>query len=56
MAVWFGESDFTFDGYVIRPEEYEGMTTVQISDMAFRMMLDDLGPDFAPLEKGEATT
>ena len=35
---------------VVRPEEYEGMTTVQISDMVFRMMLEDLGPDFAPLE------
>ena len=41
---------------IIRPEEYEGLTTVQISDMAFKMMLDDMGPEFAPLEKGEDAT
>ena len=30
---------------VIRPEEYEGMTAVQLSDMVHKMMADDLGPD-----------
>jgi len=30
---------------VIRPEEYEGMTAVQLSDMVHRMMADDLGPE-----------
>lgn len=29
----------------IRPEEYEGMTTVEISDMVYRMMAEDLGPE-----------
>ncbi len=34
---------------VISPEDYQGMTTVELSDLAHRMMLDDLGPDFAPI-------
>lgn len=29
----------------IQPEEYEGMTTVEISDMVYRMMAKDLGPE-----------
>lgn len=29
----------------IRPEDYEGMTTVEISDMVYRMMAEDLGPE-----------
>ena len=36
---------------VIRPEEYKGLTTVELSNMAYEMMLEDLGPDFAPLEE-----
>ena len=38
---------------VIQPEEYEGLTTVQLADKVFQMMLDDLGPEYAPLEKEE---
>ena len=38
---------------VVQPEEYEGLTTVQLADMIFRMMLDDLGPEYAPLEPKE---
>lgn len=38
---------------VIRPEEYEGLTTVQLADKVFQMMLDDLGPEYAPLEPKE---
>ncbi len=34
---------------VISPEDYKGMTTVELSDLAHKMMLDDLGPDFAPI-------
>ena len=30
---------------VIRPEEYEGMTAVELSDKVHKMMADDLGPD-----------
>lgn len=29
----------------IQPEEYAGMTTVEIADMVYRMMAEDLGPD-----------
>ena len=29
----------------IQPEEYAGMTTVEIADMVYHMMADDLGPD-----------
>lgn len=29
----------------IQPEEYAGMTTVEIGDMVYHMMADDLGPD-----------
>ena len=36
-----------------RPEEYEGLTTVQLADKVFGMMLDDLGPEYAPLEPEE---
>ena len=38
---------------VIRPEEYAGLTTVQLADKVFQMMLDDLGPEYAPLEPKE---
>ena len=38
---------------VVQPEEYEGLTTVQLADKVFNMMLDDLGPAYAPLEKEE---
>lgn len=38
---------------VIRPEEYEGLTTVQLADKVFQMMLEDLGPEYAPLEPKE---
>ena len=38
---------------VVQPEEYEGLTTVQLADKVFHMMLDDLGPAYAPLEKEE---
>ena len=38
---------------VVRPEEYEGLTTVQLADKVFGMMLDDLGPEYAPLEPEE---
>ena len=38
---------------VIRPEESEGLTTVQLADKVFQMMLDDLGPEYAPLEPKE---
>lgn len=38
---------------VVRPEEYEGLTTVQLADKVFHMMLDDLGPEYAPVESGE---
>ena len=30
---------------VIRPEQYEGMTAVELSDMAHKIMADDLGPE-----------
>ena len=29
----------------IQPEEYAGMTTVEIADMVYQMMVQDLGPD-----------
>ena len=29
----------------IQPEEYAGMTTVELGDMVYHMMADDLGPD-----------
>ena len=35
---------------VIEPEEYAGMKTTEISDKVFAMMIDDLGPDYAPLK------
>ena len=35
---------------IVEPQEYEGLTTVQLADKVFHMMLDDLGPEFAPLE------
>ena len=38
---------------VIQPEEYEGLTTVQLADKVFQMMLQDLGPEYAPLEPKE---
>lgn len=33
---------------VIRPEEFEGLSTVAISDMVYDLMLRDLGPEFKP--------
>lgn len=33
---------------VIQPEEFAGMKTVQLGEWIYRMMLDDLGPEFAP--------
>lgn len=30
---------------VIRPEEYEGLSAVELSDMVHKMMADDLGPE-----------
>ena len=38
---------------VVQPEEYEGLTTVQLADKVFQMMLEDLGPEYAPLEPKE---
>ena len=38
---------------VVEPQEYEGLTTVQLADKVFRMILDDLGPEYAPLEPKE---
>jgi len=35
---------------VIQPEQYAGMKTPELSDMVYKMMLDDLGPDYAPLK------
>lgn len=46
------EVDFHLVG-VVRPEEFEGLTTVQLADKVFQMMLEDLGPEFAPLEPKE---
>lgn len=36
---------------VIQPEELQGRTTVEISDRVYRMMLDDLGAEFAYQEQ-----
>ena len=30
---------------IIQPEEYAGMTTVELGDMVYQMMAEDLGPD-----------
>jgi len=38
---------------VVQPEEFEGLTTVQLADKVFQMMLQDLGPEYAPLEPKE---
>ena len=38
---------------VIQPEEYDGFSTVQLADKVFQMMLQDLGPEYAPLEPKE---
>jgi len=38
---------------VIQPEEYNGFSTVQLADKVFQMMLQDLGPEYAPLEPKE---
>ena len=38
---------------IVEPEEYEGLTTVQLADKVFAMMLEDLGPEYAPLEPKE---
>lgn len=35
---------------IVQPEEYEGLTTVQLADKVFNMMLEDLGPEYAPLQ------
>lgn len=39
---------------VLNPEDYQGMTTVDISNRVYDMMLDDLGESFRP-ENGETT-
>ncbi len=39
---------------VISPETYQGMSTVELSDLAHKMMLEDLGPDFAPIDAEKA--
>ena len=36
---------------VIYPDSYMGQTTVQLGERIYQMMLDDLGPDHAPLPK-----
>ena len=35
---------------VIRPEQYEGMTTVQLGEMIHKIMADDLGPGLVAAE------
>lgn len=35
---------------VIRPEQYAGMTTVELGEKIYRMMADDLGPDLVAQE------
>ena len=35
---------------VIQPEEYAGMNTVQMAQMAYDLMIQDLGPEFLPEE------
>lgn len=35
---------------VIAPEEYAGMTTVEVGELAYRLMADDLGPDLVAAE------
>lgn len=37
----------------IQPEEYAGMTTVEIADMVYRLMAEDLGPDRVAQEEEE---
>ena len=39
---------------VITPEDYAGMTTVALGQQVYQMMLDDLGPDYAPLQSENA--
>ncbi len=36
---------------VISPEQYQGMTTVELGDMAYEMMARDLGPDLVAHEE-----
>lgn len=36
---------------VIQPEEYEGLTTVELSDRIYQMMADDLGPELVSKEE-----
>ena len=36
---------------VISPEEQKGRTAVEISEQCYQMMLQDLGPEYAPIEK-----
>ena len=36
---------------VIRPEEYAGMTTVELSEKIYNMMADDLGPELVAQEQ-----
>lgn len=38
---------------VIRPEQYEGMTAVEISSRIYDLMLEDLGPAYIPDEEPE---
>lgn len=35
---------------VISPEEYKGMTTIQISDMVYELMIADMGEEFRTVE------
>lgn len=39
---------------VIPPEAYAGITTVALGQQVYQMMLDDLGPDYAPLQSENA--
>ena len=39
---------------VITPQQYQGLTSVDISSRIFDMMLEDLGPEYAPAEEEEA--
>ena len=38
---------------VITPQQYESMTSVDIGNHIFQMMLNDLGPEYAPAESQE---
>lgn len=38
---------------VIPPEDFKGHTAVDVSNRVYQLMLDDLGPDYVPLEDAE---